>query len=267
VGELTVVGPRTCLRPTIRGTHGEIRCWVKARDEAVSGLKSQFVLTNTGGCEFLHPHLFDMADPLQPLTMTLPSFIPLYDAEAPGDSQLSLSYEWPALKEGAYTTTLALGVQNVKGAPGRLTLLGTKPFSLTLEVIPLVDDDGDDFFGSADCCVGAYGTVHGCPDEDGDGFAEFAETETSCADLLSDCCAGNEGEEQGCPDRDEDGFVDLQNTCGLQVDECPDEWALLPGGCCEMICREDCHEECREGPRGGEVCEWVCEETCTTVCE
>ena len=90
---------------------------------------------------------------------------------------------------------------------------------------PQPDSDGDGLLDADDYCPDTLGTIGGCPDTDGDGYADFP---APFDHPILDLCSGVYGEIRGCPDSDGDSIPD-------DDDKCPNE----PGDISNLGCPLD----------------------------
>jgi hypothetical protein len=238
----------------------------KTRNAAgpLEGLKTTFVLTNTGKC-LLIEGVLDVPD--GEIAPDLPARL------NPGQTA-TLNYTWPTLAEGRYTATLTLKYTNISGT---VSTFESPEFVLVVDLSIIIDRDGDGIPDDRDACPGTPGLerfngcpdtdkdgvedredccpkiagladLNGCPDTDKDGFPDS--NADACPALPQvDCCPNTPGTVRGCPDTDGDGFPDNQGVCtDLIADQCPEKLCAESANGCPA-----CHREYDRCPV--EVCE------------
>jgi len=211
----------------------------------VEGVKTRFIITNTGACRILGGVvlLIDLAD--FSATKTVAELPPLL---AQGQSA-TLDYAWSPLSAGEHSVRLTLQLKN---AQCRDYSIPNREFPLAVNLTVVLDRDDDTIPDARDACPDAAGTamLQGCPDRDSDGILDKV-----------DCCPEHPGTSafKGCPDTDGDGFPERNaSACpGLPpVDQCPNTCGRDPAtpGCpmCQIVFDRCTREECETPGPGGE---------------
>jgi len=239
----------------------EITRTVRSLESPVEGLKTTFILSNTGQCRLIQAQILDLNQGFE-VVADAPAL--LFNA----GQIFKFDYAWPPLEEGRHTITLTLQFLKPDGAQYNLP---DREFVLALNLTLQLDSDGDTVPDISDCCPQRAGVpaLSGCPDSDSDGFveqndkacpalktdacphaAQKAAGKDGCPDSdgdgvldKEDCCPDTPGTIRGCPDGDGDGFPDAGSVCpDLPNDGCPDKTCGQNGGC--PSCRTE-YDKCK----------------------